>query len=535
MVTSCLAAGLAACDRPSSPSGLRPLYAYLPTEPASLNFVAENDGATRWIGRMICEPLVAFNREMELVPLLATSWESSPDGRIATFHLRRDVRRHDGRAFTAADVLFTLEKVLDPEALAVGKRVYFETLTSYEALDDYTVRVERSEPYARAIEVWETLPILPRHAYAGQDFLEAPVNRQPVGTGPYRFVAWEAGSRIELEANPDYYGSPPGIERIIFRPLADPSTRVEALLSGDLDWTSLRPLDRERILASETYSSRVRVLTQNTLYVRYISWNQDGSNPFFTDRRVRLAMTHALDRQGFLEHVLRGNGRVATSLVHPSMWAYDAELEPWPFDRHRAAELLDEAGWFDRDGDGLRDRNSTPFAFTLLVPSGNQEIERLAALMQESLRTLGVDMQIRRVEWNMFLRRRGERDFEAYVSGWRLDPDPDCYDFWHSSQIGGNGLNYAAYRDAEVDRLCEEARQVVDRDRRAVAYRRVQRILHRDQPYTFVVYRNTLIGISRRLAGVQTCPLGAWNWRPGPLLWTLNSQPTDAPSTARPD
>jgi peptide/nickel transport system substrate-binding protein len=205
------------------------------------------------------------------------------------------------------------------------------------------------------------------------------------------------------------------------------------------------------------------------------------------------------------------------------MWAFHRELAPWTRDRQAAAELLDEAGWVDSDGDGLRDREGNDFAFTLMVPVGNQEILRLAAVLQESLRTLGVEMDLRTLEYNLY---RGERDagrFQAMAGGWLLDPDPDCYDFWHSSQRGGQGLNYAGYVNAEVDRLCEEARRITDRPRRAALYRQVQEILHRDQPNTFIAYRQTLLGMSRRLTGVEPSPLGVWGAYPGPLAWRLEA------------
>ncbi|MFQ5670305.1 MAG: peptide-binding protein [Acidobacteriota bacterium] len=501
------------------------LNAYLSTEPASLNFITQNDHSTRTIGKLICDPLVDFDRGMNLVPRLASSWESEDGGRIVTFHLRPGVRWHDGAPFTARDVAFTLEKVLDPASLATGKRAYFETVTSHQVLDDDTIRIIRREPYARAVQVWEALPILPRHLYASRDFLEASANRSPVGTGPYRFVSWEAGSRIVLRASREYFGPHPGIEAIVFHPLPDPNTRVQALLAGDLDLTSLRPLDRERILAHPDLRRKVRLLTQDTLYVWYIAWNQDGSNPFFGDRRVRLAMTRALDRQRFVDRILKGLGQVATSLIHPSMWAFDARITPWSYAPDASADLLAEAGWSDHDGDGLRDRNHTPFRFTLMLPAGNQEVVQLATLLQESLRTLGVQMRLRVLEYNLFRRQRDAGLFQAMLNGWMLDPDPDCYEFWHSGQGRGIGLNYVNYHDPEMDRLCEEGRKVVDRSQRRKIYVRVQEILHRDQPNTFIAYRKTLLGLSRRLTGVETSPLSVWGWYPGPLAWRIQETP----------
>jgi peptide/nickel transport system substrate-binding protein len=203
------------------------------------------------------------------------------------------------------------------------------------------------------------------------------------------------------------------------------------------------------------------------------------------------------------------------------MWAYDPGVAPWPYDPARAARLLDEAGWTSPPEGGLRARGGRPFRFTLLVPAGNQELERFAAILQESLRQLSVEMEIRSLEFSLLRRLRDSGQFEAILGGWSLDPDPDCYDFWHSSQGGGRGLNHASYADAEVDSLCEAARRTLSIPERTTLYHRVQTILHRDQPNTFIAYRRSLTGTSRRLAGVEPSPLGLWGWYPGPLLWRL--------------
>ena len=512
------AALLAAC-RPASAPEPATLRAYLSAEPATLNFITENDGNTMQLASLIADSLVDFGPDLAPVPRLASSWEIGADSRTVTFHLRPGVRWHDGVPMTSADVAFSLEKVLDPASLAAGKRSVFETVDTWETPDDLTFRVTRREPDARLVTSWETLPILPRHVFATGDFVAAPGHRAPVGTGPWRFASWEAGRRIVLEANPDYFGGPPGIARLEFRPLPEPATRLNAFLAGELDLTSLRPLDRERLSPA---GDQGRILVQEVLFVWYIAWNQDGSNPFFGDPRVRRAMTMALDRAGFVERVLGGTGTVATSFVHPSMAAFDRDLAPWPYDPAAAARLLEESGWRDPDRDGVRERNGRRFAFTLLLPAGNQEIERLTVMFQEALRGIGVDMTIRTLEYNVYRGLRDARQFEALAAGWNLDPDPDCYDFWHSSQ-SRNGINYAGLANPEVDRLCEEGRRTVDPAHRTAIYRRVQHLLHDLQPATFVAYRASIVGLSPRLVGVQPHPLGIWNWYPGPLQWRVTS------------
>jgi peptide/nickel transport system substrate-binding protein len=513
----------AGCSPPTE-SGPATLKAYLSAEPASLNYVTQGDFNTEIVAKLVGDTLVDFAVDLSLVPRLATSWEVEGEGRRVTFHLHPGVRWHDGEPFTADDVIFTLEQVMDPASLAVGKRPYFETVTGWEMPDDLTLVVTRSEPYARAIEVWSLLPILARHVYAGQDFLESPANRAPIGTGPYRLAEWVAGSHLDLRANEDYFGPRPAIPRILFRPLPDPATRVAALLAGELDITSLRPVDRERILGDPQLAARVRILQVERLYVWYLAWNQDGSNPFFRDARVRRAMTQALDREGFVRDVLQGGGRVATSFVHPAMWSFRDDIEPWPFDRSAAAALLDESGWSDHDGDGLRDREGIPFRFTLLMPAGNQDLIRAATLLQESLRTLGVEMNVRTLEYNLFRAERDAGRFAGMANGWVLDVDPDCYDFWHSSQKRGTGINYPSYANEEVDALCDRARGLVDQSARAEIYGRVQEILHEEQPATFLAYRDSLLGLSHRLSGVDASPRSVWGSYPGVLQWRLQPE-----------
>ncbi len=232
-------------------------------------------------------------------------------------------------------------------------------------------------------------------------------------------------------------------------------------------------------------------------------------------------MTQALDRQGFVRDILQGAGEVATSFVHPSMWSFRDDIRPWPHDRQAAAALLDEAGWQDRDGDGLRDRDGVPFRFELLAPVGNQDLLTALTLLQESLRTLGVELSLRTLEYNLYRIERDAGRFHGLAGGWVLDVDPDCYDFWHSSQVRGRGINYAHYANGEVDRLCDEARRLIDRDARAARYERVQEILHAEQPATFLAYRKSLLGLSRRLQGLQGSPRSVWGSYPGPLAWTL--------------
>jgi peptide/nickel transport system substrate-binding protein len=231
-------------------------------------------------------------------------------------------------------------------------------------------------------------------------------------------------------------------------------------------------------------------------------------------------MTLALDRDGFRSSVLHGLGRPATSTFVPGTWAFDSTLVPLPYDPARSAELLDEAGWRDTNGDGVRDRGGRRFEFTLTVYQGNPIAGQVAQVLQEALAKEGVRARIETLDWPAFVGKLRSRRYEAQISTWTLDVDPDPYDNWHSSQIA-TGNNVTAYADPEVDRYCEAGRATFDLGERAAAYREVQARLHRDQPMTFLFHPEWIVGVDARLRGFRVPLSGPWRWFPGPLDWWL--------------
>jgi len=315
-------------DRDNLPSVVR---AGLYSEPQSLSLLGKNDRSSDIVARLVTDSLVQYDARLELQPMLATSWEISPDGRTVTFELRDGVRWHDGTPVTARDVVFTVEKSREPATEANSFLSGFQDLVRVEALDDLTVRAEYSRPYADFMEAW-TVPIIPEHlAGRDPDLLKSDFSRHPVGCGPFRFVRDEPGQEIVVEANEDYWGGKPAVEGVTLQVVPDERTAYQAMLRGDLHLLSVPPDIWAEAEASRKADRLGRLLFYR-LTVWYIAWNQDGGREAFTDPRVRRAMLLALDRLPFTEKVLGGLGKPAATTYHPdSVWA-DPEIVPLPYD-----------------------------------------------------------------------------------------------------------------------------------------------------------------------------------------------------------
>lgn len=487
----------------------------LPSEPTTLNFVTGSDYVGECVGRLVGDGLVDRDESLRIVPRLAESWEFSPDGRVLTFHLRREARFHDGKPLTSADVQYTYERVIDPRSRAVGRVDGFLPIERVETPDAETVRVTYRFPYSPALAAWE-VPILPRHLYENEDFLTASGNRAPVGTGPFRFVSWEAGRRIVLAANDDYWGGRPYLDSVELPIVPSQETALQALLAGEVDYTSLTPLQWEARSADPSFSRRFATVEYAPLFFYYIAWRSDGSNRFFSDPQVRQAMTLALDREGYVRSVLRGAGRVSASLFHPAVLPPDPARPGSRFDPAGAAALLDRAGWRVDPRTGLRTRRGVPFRFTLLIFSGGQDHVQFSQVAQESLQRLGIEMSIQRLDWPTLWARLQKGEFQAALSGIvsSVDPDGIAYGMLHSSQIKG-GQNYAGFTDPQTDAWIEEGRREVDPARRELTYRRIEQRLADLQPYTCLFSPLTRAAMVRRLGGVRPGPRGLIATYPG--------------------
>jgi peptide/nickel transport system substrate-binding protein len=463
-----------------------------------------SDAASHGVASLVYNGLVKYDGDLSQIGDLAESWEISPDGLTITFKLRRGVKWHDGAAFTAHDVLFTYQVMVDPKTPTAYSGDYLQVKKA-EALDDYTFRVTYPQPFAPALGSW-TLAMLPRHLLAGQDITQSPLGRRPIGTGPYKFQEWRAGEKIALYSNPEYFEGRTFLNGYLYTVKPDLATMFLELKAGNIDRMGLTPLQYTR----QTEYPRFQRLYQKYRYIPfsyiYLGYNLEDRR--FADRRVRQALSHAVNKREIIEGVLLGLGQEAIGPYKPGTWFFNPEAPRFDHDPEKARALLAEAGWRP-NGQGILEREGRPFEFTILTNQGNDIRVKTAEIIQRRLREIGILVKIRTVEWAAFIKEFIDKGrFEAVLLGWNTGLDPDQYDIWHSSKTRVGELNFIHYKNPEVDALLEEGRHTFDREKRRRAYFKLQEIIAEDQPYTFLFVPDALPAIHKRFRGIKPAAAG---------------------------
>jgi peptide/nickel transport system substrate-binding protein len=462
------------------------------------------DSASHGVAGLIYNGLVKYDANLNLVGDLAESWEISPDGLTITFKLRRGVKWQDGQPFTARDCLFTYQLMVDPKTPTAYSGDYLQVKKA-EAVDDHTFQVTYPKPFAPALGTWG-LNMLPRHLLEGKDITQSPLGRHPIGTGPFKFKEWHTGDRIILTYNPDYFEGQPYLNGYIYRVIPDQATMFMELKAGNIDRMGLNPLQYIRQTAYPKFQRLFNKYKYVSFSYVYLGYNLEDRR--FADKRVRQALTHAINKREIVDGVLMGLGQEATGPYKPGTWFYNPDVPRFPYDPAKARALLAEAGW-KLNADGILEKDGKPFAFTILTNQGNEIRARSAEIIQRRLKDVGIEVKIRIVEWAAFIKEFINKGrFEAVLLGWTTGQDPDLYDIWHSSKTKEGELNFIHYKNPEVDRLLVEGRHTFDKEKRKQAYFRLQELIAEDQPYTFLFVPEALPAISKRFRGVKPAPAG---------------------------
>ncbi len=453
-------------------------------------------------------------------------------GTFVTVYLKAGVRWNDGAPFTARDVEFSYRVILSEFVNSDNTKPSFEKVKSCTAMGDGVVRWILEPAYFLADDstLGANLHLVPLHAYraafekaspgvafepAGKEFGQffnncTELNEKPLGTGPYMVDAFEAEQSATLVRNPRFHGKTKRghADRVLWKFISDSVPTMQALKSGELDFAA-HGLTAEQYgneMKDAEFLKRFASCRWYTPSISFIAYNRRV--PQLADARVRAALGLLLDRPGFRERKQYGCSVLVAGDQFVSGRAYDPEVKPLAFDPAAADSLLDAAGWRDRDGDGVRDKDGVKLSVDFLITTGNKPLEELAALWLEQLKKAGVEMKVSRAEWAAFVKRFEDKKFDVITLAWASDPESDPHQLWHSKWADPSkpSSNAGSFVDPRADALIEVIQTCLDPKERTLFQHALHRILDADQPYTFLWCRAEISAYDRRWRGVRLYP-----------------------------
>lgn len=486
----------------------------------TLNLLLQTLESEKRVLSLLYDPLLDLNAEMELIPALAESWEVSPDGRIYTFRLNRRATWSDGKPVRASDVVFTLNRIVDPATQSSQLAGLFDGLNRQQTrpIDDYTVQVTFDR--ARSAQAYAfNIGILPEHVYR-HGSMSKDHNWKAIGNGPYVLSKREAAKEILLTRRQNYWRRSPYIDRVLFKVLPDDGVAWQAMKRGDIDETQITSdfwkMEKDDPKVRET----MEIHRFYGLGYNFIAWN--NADPILRDRTVRKALTMALDRRKIINNLYYGTARLITGPYTPDHWAYNPEVKPIEFDLRGARALLESAGWRDSNDDGNLDRGGKKLEIEILLAAGNKPSIEQGQVFQADLKEIGVNLNLTPLDSASMIPRVLGGKYQGVFLAWNLDLDPDLYSLFHSSQHSPRGQNFVFYSNARADQLIEQGRVEMDPKRRTEIYRELFAVLAEDQPYTWTFQVSNKWGVNRRVHDVRAVDgLGLFEWYPDSLEWWL--------------
>jgi ABC-type transport system substrate-binding protein len=532
--------------------GVRPavddtLLANYHDDPDTLNPITRSDTVSETLQRNVYERLAQrnYHNPDEWEPALAESWEFDKDKLEFTLHLRKGVKWHPmtlpsgkvlpAKEFTARDVKFTFDCILNKNIEAPHLRSYYEDPEAEEesqrykikvsVVDDHTVKVRWTKPYFLADAYTLDVPMMPRHVFSVDEqgdpisfdfgskefadgFNNHWANKRMCGTGALIFKEWKKGDGVTFERNPDYWGPPFAFSRLVQRCVTNNNTAVQLVLQNELDWSVIPEKDAFLQSADNANVKAGKTVLEEYSYpaYRYVGYNEKFE--FFKDKRVRWAMSHAIPVDQIIEKVYHGLAERLTGPFLPGTSTYNDSLELVTYDLGKSRELLDAAGWKDTDGDGVRDKEidgkQVPAQFDLMIFSDSQQYLTIGEIIKENCRQIGVDARISPAKWALMLQKLRKQEFEACILGWGMDWKNDPFQIFHSSQADvPDSSNHIGYKNPETDRLIEQLRVALEPDEQARIAKQIHRAIYDDQPMTFLFREKVTAGRDGRLDNVK--------------------------------
>jgi peptide/nickel transport system substrate-binding protein len=435
-------------------------------------------------------------------PGLADSFRFTSDSLSIDYFINPGARWHDGQPLTAADVVFAHQVCRAPE-VNFPSVSWLDHIVDVRALDPHTVRFTFDEPYMYMIQDSNVCNPLPRHILGNVPMADIPTHpftRAPVGSGPFRFVSWTPGQEVVIEAVPDFFRGRPYLNRVAYRIIPEPTTMATQVQNATIDvWprfvaTFYPQLEQDPDLVIHSYPGR------SYTYVAY-----NTKDPLFEDKRVRQALTLAIDREQIVEALLHGQGAVGTQPLISTIWAHDETIRPYPYDVERARRLLEEAGWVDTDGDGIRERNGRRLSFDINTNNENTMRVDILTILQSQLRQVGAEARPAPIEFNTLIERLMGHNFQATVMGWSVGIKAELTPTFGADQP----FNFPQVENARLDSLIRTAELERDRAKAKQIWSEAQRTIVDEAYYSFLFQLNDLHAIDDRFQNVE---MTAYGW-----------------------
>lgn len=493
----------------------------LNSDVTTLNPIGASNRYDRLVDYFVFWPLVHLDANLLPSPGIASKWEISPDGKRYTFHINPKATFSDGTPVKASDVLYTIKKIVDPASEAAQLVGGFDLLdlANTKVIDDKTIVVAFKDILASQLFQFNQVMVIPEHVYSQRDFKTGFIN-DGIGAGPYRIVRRIPGREIVLERRDDFWGTKPPLQYVVFKVINDDKTAWNAMQRGDIDETQISSDAWQMESRRPDLQKFIDFRRFYTLSYNFIAWN--CRNPILSDKRVRRALAMCIDLQSLINNVYHGTARAMNGPFTPDEWAYNPDVPVVQFNPLEAQRQLASIGWLDTDHDGILDKGGRPLKIDLLITTGSSAAMPFAVPYQQELKKIGVQLNIIPLDPSAFFQRFLAGNFDAAYLAWDLDPDPDPYPLFHSSQFPPKGQNCVFYSNPEVDRLIMAERTQLDINKRIPIFRQLHAILAEDQPYTWTMQVSTKWAVNKRIRGIgESKGWGPNLWYPGEFSWWI--------------
>lgn len=467
------------------------------------------DGA---VTSILYDSLIKYDKDMNIVPAMASSYEVSEDEQTIRFNLRDDIKWHDGQILTAEDVVFTLESLADGNYTGSYGTIV-ESIEGYEAynkgdvdhlsgidVDGQMISIRLTEVYAPALMNIGQFGILPKHIWSQVPVAEwqtaSELLHKPIGSGPYKLVEVEDGHHLKFQANENYFGGQVATQNFIFKITNRDNVQIQ-IENGEVDIADVSDMKPKDIESLESLGIETKSFANNL--IQYMGFNLRDER--FKDNRVRAAFMHAIDRQLMVDALVGGKGQLINTPMIPTSWAYpsDDSLNPYTYNVEKAKSLLKEAGWEDRDKNGiLEDESGNEFKIVLTYPSGDKSREESAPIIQSYLKAVGIDMTLEMLEFKATMGKVvGDHEFDVYLMGNSLDADPDPKPYWHSTaasdEKGVYGWNIASFKNEAADALMVAGLNTSNQDERKKIYNEFGVLMNKELPWVTLYSKDVIM------------------------------------------